>query len=445
MKKIILLFLAISLCAGIIAMCPGCSTIPADPPNTAATSERLQVTQDQSSQTSPDTKSGYNVRAPKDERERFAMAFAEKLFYAVNCRDITALAELVQYVDVDADTLSPHAPKQANNESLGMLIASLCGGRVTEYGDIRYGDYITFITNAKNAVSMGIIDIDEITGNTLTAVAIGTSQDDIAAILVDVRPVSGGYTATPLYPPAPQNPRPLDMSIIFKAPHGSLVEYRDEIVTPVVVKQLGEYDVYELNDSYHGVHEDISVFCGSAIGTIDGTIIGDSSTTGGSSEGYSGCTYASNSIRYDISALAMTRNEFRPLRDTIAERTQGLVTQIGSLLDTSDMDGFVAIMQGYGKILNSSGGIASAYRGYFTQWKTSTGVHGADRIITINTIEIRGVDSVRVNFSTLLTLASGNRFTADSTLILDYVDDNWLIYDMTNELFKSDSSTWHAV
>jgi len=51
---------------------------------------------------------------------------------------------------------------------------------------------------------------------------------------------------------------------------------------------------------------------------------------------------------------------------------------------------------------------------------------------------------VRVKFTTLLTLASGSKYTADSTIVLDYIDDDWLIYDMTSEIFKSDSRTWSA-
>ena len=394
----------------------------------------------------PEKQSGFDVREPKDDRERFAMEFAEKLFRTAHNPLSSRSADfeaLVAFVDVDS--FSPLAPQRPTNESLGLLIVNTCFARVTEYGEIRYADTGPFVTNDASPKSIGIIDTDENTGDTLTAVAIDVREGNIVALLVDVRPVPGGYAASPLSPPGPQNPRPLDQAIIFTAPHGSIVEYNGSVVTPVVVESIGKHDVYELYDAYRGNFEDISVFCGSAIGTIDGTIAGNTSISGGSSLGYSGYEYATYSIRYDIAALAMTRNEYRPLRDAITERTLALVTQIGDLLDSNDMDGFVDMARGYGELLNSNGTIRSEYRGFFTSWQNSGSVHGAEREIAINAIEIRGIDSVRVKFSTLLTLTSGRIYTADSTIVLDYVDDDWLIYDMTNEIFKSDSRTWSPV
>ena len=391
------------------------------------------------------TQQGFIVRDPKDDRERFAMEFAEKLHLAAHnplSSRPSDFEELTAYVDVDA--LSPNAPMSPTNESLGMLIARTCFARVTEGEELRYADTGTFFAENRGQKSIGIIDIDSLTDGTLTAVAIDVREGNIVAILVDIKPVSGGYTASPLIPPAPQDQLKLDRPIVFTAPHGSIVEYNGRVVEPVVVESIGKHDVYELLDAYRGNFEEISVFCGDAIGTIVGTIIGDTSISGGSSKGYSGYDYGTHSIRYDIAALAMTRREFRPLRDTITERTQAIVTHIGELLDKNDMDGFVDMACGYGELINRNGTIKSEYRGYFTAWRSSSSVHGAKREITINAIEIRGIDSVRVKFRTLLTLASGNVYTADSTIVFDYIDGEWLIYDMTNEIFKSDSRTWSA-
>jgi hypothetical protein len=394
----------------------------------------------------PTAQQGFDVREPKDDRERFAMVFAENLFLVAHNPLSSSRAdfgELVTYVDIDS--IGPLAPRSPTNEELGLLITQTFFARVTENGEIQYADTGIIWVGSDAPKGVGVIDVKSITQGTLTAVAIDVREENIVAILVDVKPVSGGYAASPLSRPIPQNPSPLDQPIVFSAPHGSIVEHNGEVVTPVVVESIGKHDFYELHGAYRGRAEDISVFCGDAIGTIEGTIIGDTSAFGGSSRGYSGYSYATYSIRYDIAALAMTRGEFRPLRDAITERTQALVTQIGELLDANDMDGFVDMTHGYGELINNNGTIKSEYRGFFTSWQRSDSVHGAEREITINAIEIRGSDSLRVKFSTLLTLASGRKFTADSTIVFDYIDGVWLIYDMTNEIFKSDSRTWSIV
>ena len=431
----------------VLVLLAGCSSQQSTSPATNTEEQVVgSVEPTNSPMPSSTAQQGFDVREPKDDRERFAMEFAEKLFRVAHnplSSRPSDFGELAAYVDADA--FSPLSPREPTYEALGLLVVNTCFARVTESGDLRYSDTGTTFTGGETPRSTGIIDVDSISNGTLTVVAIDVREGNITALLVDVKPVSGGYAASPLSRPAPKSPSLLDQAIVFTAPHGSIVKYNGKVVDPVVVESIGKHDVYELRDAYRGNYEEISVFCGDAIGTIEGTIIADTSVTGGSSKGYSGYSYATHSIRYDIASLAMTRREFRPLRDSITERTQALVTQIGELLDANDMDGFVGMTHGYGELINSNGNIKSEYRGYFTSWQRSDGVHGAEREITINSIEIRGIDSLRVKLSTLLTLASGRRYTADSTIVLDYIDGDWLIYDMTNELFKSDSRTWSAV
>jgi hypothetical protein len=373
------------------------------------------------------------------------MDFAEKLFLAaynpLSSRSAD-FEELVTYVAIDS--LSPLTPQRPTDESLGHLIANNFFARVTEGGELRHADTGTFSAGNGTPKSVGVIDISGITTGSLTAVAIDVRDGNIVALLVDVRTVPGGYAASPLSRPAPQDPSPLDLPIVFTAPHGSVVKFNGSVVDPVFVDSIGRHDVYELHGVYRGKFEDISVFCGDAIGTIEGTVVANTSVYGGVARGANGYESATNSIRYDIAALAVTREEFRPLRDSITVLTQSIATRIGELLDTNDMDGFVEMARGYGELLGRNGNISSEYRGFFTSWQRSGSVHGAKREITIDAIEIRGIDSVRVRFTTLLTLESGNKFTAESTIILDHVDGDWLIFDMTNELFKSDSRTWSA-
>jgi len=396
--------------------------------------------------TSQDTQQGFTVREPKDDRERFAMEFAEKLFYAAYMSLSSLPADFEVLADyVDVDSFSPLAPLKPTKASLGHLIVGTCFANVTEKGVIEYGSTGSIWTADKDSKSIGIIDADNITRGTLTVVALDANDGNIIAMLVDVRPAPGGYAASPLSLPTPANPSPLDKAIVFSAPHGCIVEYQGGVIEPVVVDTYGLKDYYELQNAYRGKDEAISVFCGSAIGSIDGTVFADTGTYGGSSRGYSGYDYTSLSIRFDVAALAVTRKEFRPLRDVITERTQAIVTQIGELLDAYDLDGFVEMAHGYGAFLSSNGRVASSYRGYFDLWRNKDSVHGADREISINAIEVRGVNSLRVKFTTMLTIKSGNTYTADSRITLDYVNGDWLILEMSNEIFKTDTNTWTLV
>jgi len=63
------------------------------------------------------------------------------------------------------------------------------------------------------------------------------------------------------------------------------------------------------------------------------------------------------------------------------------------------------------------------------------------REVTVKKITARN-NYYLVDFMTVITPPSGNRYTADGQFMLMKNDGEWKIWSMTNELFKRDTETW---
>lgn len=407
-------------------------------------------------------------REPNNRAEEKAMEFVDALWVSHKSED-SSFALLVPHSD--PDLLSPYIPSSAVDQALGMLIANTCFAFQEQGSTISFHRRSPFNWNnihigSGAGRSLGITDVYGITSDTVVAVVFSidrtNGESDIDTVLVGIQDTDNGHKIVPLpmYLNDTSRTEEMDRPIIFYSPSGTIVTFNGIVQTPSAEAQGSRSnDIYEIYASHYGVYEGIEVFLGEQIGTLQGFISADTSISGGSSLGYSGYGSSTIGISNNISTLAVTRLEFRGLRDELTERTQYITDRIAEALDNQDIPAFVALTHNperfeegqLSSIISINPDleeqrIAPEYRARFQSWERREAAHGATNEVTIDSIEVIRLNTVRVTFSTLKTLKSGNQFIADRCqFVLEYFDDNWYITNMTNCLLVATTDVWELI
>jgi hypothetical protein len=315
-------------------------------------------------------------------------------------------------------------------------------------GNIDFRGYTPADSGAK---SIGVMDIRGLTDDMVIAVVFSNNGSaetgTISTVLVGVQSYGGDYMIVPLPLRVYDSHRigDTDEPVLFRVPHQGAVIH-DGVVLMPRSEGNNDSDVYEMSGINGNTHESIEVFLGTHIGTLHGWVISDMGVIRARSNGSTGYGAATIGITNDIAALAVTRQEFRGVHDEIEHRTQFLTQRISELLDDNDTGGFLELTRHPDRFVGNNGGIAPQYSGYFKLWEGQESIHGARNTVTVNTMEIIRLDTVRVTYSVLKTLPSGNQYVAEGCqILLRYTDGDWYIENMSRDLFSYRENVWKKV
>jgi hypothetical protein len=407
------------------------------------------------------------LRPASGEGEEFAVRFVELCYNllghsgwayyddgeeaATRAGWLASIAEMAE-----PESLSPAVPSDGSVAALGNLVVRECllsrraysydgrefaRGEIHDYNDLWYreeGKVVGVVSAAPSKTHAGATSVEMLLRNTGDGVEENSKE---YSVLAEVIEKGGRYYLLPAPVEEIEKREPFDAPVRFEAPANARVTFRGDVLAPAV--EGG--NVYELEGMYPGVAEEVQVWLGEEIGAISCLIRGDPTTYGYSDEG-SG--YASYGMTTDIMAHAVTKPEFRAARDEIIAVTDQRVQQIGVLLNENNYDGLADITCNP-NVFTGGRGLAPADRsrwvGYFTTWARNdrdNPMADVVREVTVNKITVPASRNYRVEFTTVLVLPSGRRYTADSVFTLYPSDGEWKIWYMTTELFTRSTDTW---
>ena len=420
-------------------------TTSASPENT----QQINVSNTANHDRPQSSRTALEYRDAASDIERFAMEFMDKIYhmFSIHKHGWERLDELMSFVK--PGSFYPIAPRSASDEDIGRMVLAYCVRASIRYGGVvRYGeiDHVNVFDYDIEGGAVGIVGTEPsefVAGATSVEVAIWTGSSEIVtSAWVEVLRESDGFYIMPIIStskPSQAERFKFDLPVVISVPSGFGIMRRGEKAVPKVVNHEG-LDYYELEGVFRGVPEELVVDMGEPFGHMNWIVYGDGSITMSSSAGYSG--YASSDIVTDLMALCVTHSDLRGVRDEIVQATGVYVQRIGELLTDNDYEGFVTLTP------NPDVFRGSIWSSKFSMWAredANASFATATREVSVNKIDVLSDGKARILFTTLLTLPSGSRYTADSQLLLIHSDDEWLIWNMTDELLKRDQRTWTRV